>query len=113
MYVSFTIRIFSHNKKQMEKFEFKDKEEFIEFLSDKTPKMTVLIFNAINQAIKSKKKSADLFEVSFETGDTCFEISLPKSQWETALTSCLKHFEDFEMSDDAIDAYLLLKELKA
>ena len=39
------------------------------------------------------------------------EITLPRNQWKTALDSCLKHFEEWEMGDDALDTYLILKKL--
>jgi hypothetical protein len=44
--------------------------------------------------------------------DGSFEISLPKKEWITALENCLKHYEEWEHSDDAIDTFLLLKTLK-
>jgi hypothetical protein len=44
--------------------------------------------------------------------DTSFEISITTKEWITALENCLKHYEEWEMADDAIDTYLLLKELK-
>ena len=97
----------------MEKFEFKDMGEFTESFSERTPRMTLLIAKSISEAVKAKKKTANMFEVSIEGGDTSFEISLPKSQWETALGACLKYFEEWEMSDEAIDTYLLLKKVKA
>lgn len=97
----------------MEKFEFADMEEFTEFFSEKTPRMTLLIAKAISVAVRTKKKTANMFEVSIQGGDTSFEISLPKSQWETALGACLKYFEEWEMGDEAIDTYLLLKKIKA
>jgi hypothetical protein len=45
--------------------------------------------------------------------DTSFEISLSKKEWIIALENCLKHYSEWEMGDEAIDTYLLIKELKA
>jgi hypothetical protein len=45
--------------------------------------------------------------------ETSFEISLSKREWITALENCLKHYSEWEMGDEAIDTYLLIKELKA
>ena len=44
--------------------------------------------------------------------DTTFEISLTSKEWITALENCLKHYSEWEMGDEAIDTYLLIKELK-
>ena len=44
--------------------------------------------------------------------DTSFEISLTSKEWIIALENCLKHYEEWEMSDEAIDTFLLIKELK-
>jgi hypothetical protein len=45
--------------------------------------------------------------------DTSFEISLTSKEWLTALENCLKHYSEWEMSDEAIDTYLLIKKLKS
>ena len=43
--------------------------------------------------------------------ESIFQIDLPKKDWKQALENCLKHYEEWEMGDDALDTYLLIKEL--
>jgi hypothetical protein len=70
-----------------------------------------LIKKIINY-FNNKKKTALLFEIELDGMDTSFEISVTSKEWVTALENCLKHFEEWEMGDDAIDTYLLIKQLK-
>jgi hypothetical protein len=44
--------------------------------------------------------------------ESAFEISITKKEWIIALENCLKHYEEWEHSDDAIDTFLLIKTLK-
>ena len=66
----------------------------------------------IQEAFMFHKKSADLFEITFDDADLVFEISLPSTQWELALETCLNHYRDLEASDKAIDTYLLQKDIR-
>lgn len=96
----------------MKKLLFISTEEFSEYFKGKSPELTNSIVSGIRDAFMFQKKSANLFEISFEENDNVFEISLPSKQWVTALENCLKHYEEWEMDDDAIDTYLLIKEIK-
>jgi hypothetical protein len=58
------------------------------------------------------KKTANLFEITFDESDSVFEISLSHKEWIIALENCLSHYEEWEMGDDAIDTFLLIKEIK-
>ena len=97
----------------MKKLAFQSPDEFNEYFQGKNPELTNLIVNAIREAMSFNKKSAQLFEISFDGVDTIFDISLTKSQWVVALENCLSHYEEWSMGDDAIDTYLLIKDVKA
>jgi len=81
------------------------------FFNGKNLKVTEAITDGIRVAAQAKKKQADLFEISFEGGDTAFDISLPSSEWPQALAKCLEIYEQEEMYDDAIDTYQLMKQV--
>lgn len=66
----------------------------------------------IQEAFMFHKKSADLFEITFDDADLVFEISLPSTQWELALETCLNHYRDLDQADKAIDTYLLQKNIR-
>lgn len=87
-------------------------EHFAELFKVKTVEMTDAIKESIQEAISQKKRTANLFEVEIEGIDTVMGITLSKRQWIDALETCLKHYEEWEHSDDAIDTYLLIKQLK-
>ena len=80
---------------------------------ERSVEMTTNIRDSIQEALKKKKKSALIFEIEVEGLESSFEVSLTHKEWISALENCLKHYEEWEMGDDAIDTYLLLKELKA
>jgi hypothetical protein len=97
----------------MRKLEIESLEELEAIFRERSVDMTNNIREGIEEAMKAKKKTAILFEIFMEGMDTSFEISLSKKEWIIALENCLKHYQEWEMADDAIDTYLLIKELKA
>jgi len=96
----------------MRKLEIEDLQELEQIFREKSVDMTDNIREGIEEAMKSGKKTALLFEIEMEGIDTSFEISLTSKEWIIALENCLKHYEEWEMSDEAIDTFLLIKELK-
>ena len=95
----------------MRQFVFENPQEFSTFFSGKNVKITNAITAGIRVAVKARKKHADLFEVSFEGGDTAYDISLPSTEWPQALAKCLEFYEQSQLYDDAIDTYQLIKQL--
>ena len=97
----------------MRKIQIESLQELEEIFREKSVDMTNNIREGIEEAMKNKKKTALLFEIELNGMDTSFEISLTSKEWVTALENCLKHYSEWEMGDEAIDTYLLIKELKA
>lgn len=96
----------------MRKLQIESLQELEEIFREKSVDMTNNIREGIEEAMKNKKKTALLFEIEMDGIDSTFEISLTSKEWITALENCLKHYGEWEMSDEAIDTYLLIKELK-
>ena len=96
----------------MTKLHFNTAAEFEKLFKNKTLEITTSIVESIREAGTLKKKSAKVFEISFSSSEMMYEITLPKSQWEVALSSCLKHYEELKMSDDCIDTWQLIDKLK-
>jgi hypothetical protein len=71
------------------------------------------ILVGVQKAFKGNKKSAPFLEIFIEDAAAEVTISLTRSQWQPALEKSLEYFQKYEMSDESIDAYLLLKEIKA
>jgi len=95
----------------MKQFVFESPQEFDAFFTGENLKVTEAITEGIRLAVQAKKRHADLFEVSFEGGNTAFDISLPSMEWPQALSKCLEIYEQKEMYDDAIDTYQLIKQI--
>lgn len=97
----------------MVKLEFNTVDEFDATFKNKTKAMTDSIRNGIEEAMQSNARSADLFEIHFKEAEFMYEISLPQSQWVTALEACLDHYHKLNLADDQIDTWKLLEAAKA
>ena len=97
----------------MRKLEIDSLEELEAIFRERSVDMTNNIREGIEEAMKAKKKTAILFEIFMEGMDTSFEISLSSKEWIIALENCLKHYSEWEMGDEAIDTFLLIKEIKS
>jgi len=96
----------------MKKIELTSVEDIKNIFSTESVEFTNSIRESLQEAIDSKKKSVCLFEIYIEGFDSVFEIILTKKEYITALENCLKLYEKWEMGDEALDTYLLIKQLK-
>ena len=96
----------------MVKLHFNSPEDFSSIFKRQSIKVTNAIVEAIEIAMTDRKRTAMLFEITFEEHDNLYEISLPSSQWASALQSCLDHYHQEGMSDEAIDTWKLLEAAK-
>ena len=86
----------------MVRLHFKRTEDFEGLFKRKSLSVTRSIIKGIEEAMKENKRTAPLFEISFENADNMYEISLPRSQWVQALESCLEHLHAKDLSDEQI-----------
>ena len=96
----------------MVKLHFETTEEFEGLFKRKTKNVTDAIAGGIQKAMMDGKRTALLFEITFAQAETMFEISLPRSQWTTALELCLRHYEELSLTDECIDTWKLLEAAK-
>ena len=96
----------------MVKLHFETTEEFEGLFKRKTKNVTDAIVVGIEKAMHDNRKTAMLFEITFAQAESMFEISLPRSQWATALEQCLKHYEQLDLTDECIDTWKLLEAAK-
>jgi len=94
------------------KLHFENTHEFEKVFKANDEKVTDAMVEGIQEAFMFHKKSADLFEITFDDADLVYEISLPSTQWELALETCLNHYRDLDQADKAIDTYLLQKNIR-
>jgi len=96
----------------MKKLHFENTDEFERVFKAKDEEVTDAMVEGIQEAFSFKKKSAELFEITFKDIELVYDITLPSTQWEIALETCMNHYRDLEQSDKAIDAYLLQKAIR-
>lgn len=96
----------------MTKLHFNSTQEFEGLFKSQTIKVTRSIISGIEKAVINNKRTAFLFEITFDDVETAYEISLPKSQWEQALEKCLEHLHREELADEQIDCWKLLEAIK-
>lgn len=91
---------------------FTSPEEFANIFKSKSEKVTDAIVKQIEQAVLENKRTAKLFNISFDDSDVAFEISLGSHQWVQALESCLEHYHKLNRADDCIDTWKLIEAIK-
>ncbi len=96
----------------MKKLNFENTDEFERVFKTHDKEITDAIVEGIQEAYKFHKKTANLFEINFNNAELVYEISLPSTQWEIALESCMNHYRDINETDLSIDVYLLQKEVR-
>lgn len=96
----------------MVKLHFHSTEEFETLFKRNNVDVTHAIVRGIETAMGDRKRTAPLFEITFEGHDNLYEISLPSSQWTSALQSCLDHYHRLDMADESIDTWKLLEAAK-
>ena len=96
----------------MIKLHFETTEQFANLFKRKDKEVTDAIVQSVGEAVTKNRKSADLFEVSFEDAEVAYSISLPKTEWPVAVQSCLDHYHDLSLTDEQIDTWKLLEIVK-
>lgn len=91
------------------KLHFENTADFEGLFKRKDLEVTRQIVKGVQTAITNRTKSAKLFEISFSNVEEMYEITLPSSQWEPALTSCLDHLHKVGLADEQIDCWKLLE----
>ena len=96
----------------MKHFNFEHPEEFEKVFRGNTPEINDAVVEAIDEAFQFQKEYADMFSITFGESDIAYEITLPSSQWQQAIQKCLDNYHHWGCTDQAIDTYLLLKNIK-
>ena len=96
----------------MKAYNFEHPEEFEKLFSGNNKEVTDAMVSGIIEAFQFHKDDAPLFSISFGDDDIAYEINLPKKQWIGALQKCLDLYHEWGHSDEAIDTYLIQKEIK-
>jgi len=96
----------------MVKLHFKNTDKFELLFRSKTLKVTDAIVLGIEKAMLNNKKQANLFEITFEEVETAYEVSLNRSEWQSALENCLDHYHSLDLADKQINTWKLLEAAK-
>jgi hypothetical protein len=93
-------------------FEFDTVEEFDKLTSEKVTICNCLL-SAVQTGLNENNIQPVLFEITVKDSDYTYEIYLDRSEWPSGLQTCLEVYTASNKFDEAIDAYNLLKEVKA
>ena len=96
----------------MKRLHFESTEQFEILFRSHTKDVTDAIVKAIELAMSNSKKTALIFEITFDQADMMYEVSLPVSQWASALQKCLEHYHELGLTDEQIDTWKLLEAAK-
>jgi hypothetical protein len=93
-------------------FEFDTVEDFEEFAENAREEICSCILFSLQKGYEDQEEDTILFDVTLKEDINIYEIFLNRAEWTTALDSCIEVFTDRNMSDEAIDAYLLRQKIK-
>ena len=97
----------------MTSLHFENLEEFTTLFRQKNKEVSDAIRLGVERAMMDRKRTAELFQLTFADAEDAYEITLPKAIWVTALESCLNFYHENDHSDEAIDTWKLLEAVKA
>lgn len=92
---------------------FKTVDEFEDFTENARDEICSCILLSLQEAFELQEvEPVVLFEVDIDEDVNTYEIYLHRDEWVTALSGCLEVLTERNRSDEAIDAYLLIKKIK-
>lgn len=93
-------------------FEFETVKELQQFAETARDEICSCILFSLNQAIEEDDDEPVVFDLSLKNGTDVYEMYLNKVEWDKALDTCLSFFTENNLSDQAIDTYLLIQKIK-
>tara|TARA_R110002126_G_scaffold12654_2_gene54843 strand:- start:206 stop:502 length:297 start_codon:yes stop_codon:yes gene_type:complete len=97
----------------MIKLHFNTPDEFETLFKSRDIRVTNAIVQSIKEAMQKNKRTAKMFEVSFENTEFSYEINLPMKQWVMALKNSLDFYHKENLVNEQIDTWQLLETAKA
>jgi len=89
------------------KVNFHTFEEYQDYIQDNPVKICEALYQSINEALRTNKEDALMFEIFFENQDYVYEVFLEKENWTDSLERCVEIFSEHNKANLAIDAYEL------
>lgn len=91
----------------------KDYTELDEIFNPNNVELIEQMYKAVSEAHKEGKASADVFKITVGDSDYCYEVSVPKAEWNNVLNTVLSFFHKEERTDECIDVWQLQEGIKA
>ena len=89
------------------KVNFHTFEEYQDYIQDNPVQVCEALYKSINEALRTNKEDALMFEIFFENQDYVYEVFLEKDNWTDSLERCVEIFSEHNQANLAIDAYEL------
>ena len=89
------------------KVNFHTFEEYQDYIQDNPVQVCEALYKSFNEALRTNKEDALMFEIFFENQDYVYEVFLEKENWTDSLERCVEIFSEHNQANLAIDAYEL------
>jgi hypothetical protein len=87
--------------------------EFTQRVEDGDYEISKAIYDGIKHGVKRKRKAVVVFSFNLTGKADVYDFTIDRSQWSTALNTCMNIFAKHDMFEECIEIQNLLKELKA
>jgi len=89
------------------KVNFHTFEEYQDYIQDNPVEVCEALYQSINEALRTNKEDALMFEIFFVNQDYVYEVFLEKENWTDSLERCVEIFSEHDKANLAIEAYEL------
>ena len=85
------------------KVNFHTFEEYQDYIQDNPVQVCEALYKSINEALRTNKEDALMFEIFFENQDYVYEVFLEKENWTDSLERCVEIFSEHNQANLAIE----------
>ena len=82
-------------------------EEYEDYIQSNPVQVCEALYRSIDEALRTNKEDALMYEIFFENEDYVYEVFLEKDNWTDSLEKCVEIFSNHDKTNLAIDAYEL------
>jgi hypothetical protein len=91
----------------------KSYDELDEVFNPENKNLIEGMYQAVNQAYKEGKATAEVFRITVGEADYSYEVSVPREEWNNVLETVLAFFHKEERTDECIDVWQLQEGIKS
>lgn len=93
--------------------DFKTHKDFRDYIENAGAEICSCILDGIKQALEENVDNPCLMVYNIKDVGLVYEMTVLREEWINSLSKCLTKFTELNYPDQAIDTYMLMKELAA